>query len=162
MLIFNVPYKSDYFTNEEILVNDYTIEDKIFRYPSAPETARMTDTFNFKDVILKCYVICKEDKEDVLVIHEASEQAYKEVMKLIRKNISSFLITWKHYFEFQEQFADMKYNHALTVHKSQGSTYKQVIVNIKNIKRNRNKSEQEKMLYTAITRTAELLILYNV
>lgn len=44
----------------------------------------------------------------------------------------------------------------------QGSTYKQAIVNIKNININKNYKEKTRLLYTAVTRASELLILYNV
>ena len=71
------------------------------------------------------------------------------------------VIDWKDYYDFKEGFADMKYNHAITVHKSQGSTYKQAIVNIKNIGLNKNKTERTRLLYTAVTRASKLLILYK-
>lgn len=44
----------------------------------------------------------------------------------------------------------------------QGSTYKQVIVNIKNLSINQNFKEHKRLLYTAVTRASELLILYKV
>lgn len=44
----------------------------------------------------------------------------------------------------------------------QGSTYKQVIVNIKNLSINQNFKEYKRLLYTAVTRASELLILYKV
>ena len=71
-------------------------------------------------------------------------------------------ISWIDYYNFVEMVADLKYNHAITVHKSQGSTYKQAIVNIKNIYINKNHKEKTRLLYTAVTRASELLILYNV
>ena len=44
----------------------------------------------------------------------------------------------------------------------QGSTFEKTIINIKNINFNQDASEKERLLYTAITRASELLILYNV
>ena len=44
----------------------------------------------------------------------------------------------------------------------QGSTYKQAIINIKNIEMNPNKKEKKRLLYTAVTRASDLVILYNV
>ena len=57
---------------------------------------------------------------------------------------------------------DLDYGFSLTSHKSQGSTYKQAIINIKNIEMNPNKKEKKRLLYTAITRASDLVILYNV
>lgn len=160
-LIFNIPYKQDYFTNEEILVENFKIEKRLFPYPAPPDDS-LELNHQTKMVELKCYVIKPEKKQEVIIIHEDDEIKKKEIAKLIKDNIFSYFISWKHYFTFNEQFADVKYNHALTVHKSQGSTYKQVIVNIGNINRNRKRTEREKMIYTAITRASDLLILYKV
>ena len=44
----------------------------------------------------------------------------------------------------------------------QGQTFKQAIINVKNINFNRDSKEKEKMFYTAITRASDLVILYNV
>ena len=41
----------------------------------------------------------------------------------------------------------------------QGSTYQQVIVNINNLAINKNQKEHKRLLYTAVTRASELLIL---
>ena len=71
-------------------------------------------------------------------------------------------IEWKHFFSFSENFADLKYNHAVSVHKSQGSTYKQVILNVKNLNLNKNIKERKRLFYTAITRASDLVVLYNV
>jgi len=101
-------------------------------------------------------------KDDIIVIHEDSEKEYKNLVKELSLKAKIAEIGWKDYYEFIEQFADLTYNHAITVHKSQGSTYKQVIVNIDNLNINPNKKELLRLLYTAITRASELLILYKV
>lgn len=43
----------------------------------------------------------------------------------------------------------------------QGSTYEKVIVNVRDVNKNRNQVEKQRLLYTAVTRASELLILYN-
>ena len=43
----------------------------------------------------------------------------------------------------------------------QGSTYEKVIINIKNCMLNTDTNERDKLLYTAITRASNLVILYN-
>ena len=44
----------------------------------------------------------------------------------------------------------------------QGSTFEKVILNMRTINYNRNLVEKERLLYTGITRTSELLILHKV
>lgn len=44
---------------------------------------------------------------------------------------------------------------------TQGSTYDQVIINIRDLNLNKDDNEREKLLYTAITRAKDLVILYK-
>ena len=43
----------------------------------------------------------------------------------------------------------------------QGSTYKNVIINVGNIETDFDKKERKRLLYTAITRASDMVILYN-
>ena len=58
-------------------------------------------------------------------------------------------------------YLEVDYGYALTVHKSQGSTYDDVYVEYSNILSNKNDMERDKLLYTAITRGANRLHIYN-
>lgn len=168
-LVFNSPYES-YFTSEEIKVDK--LEEKIinFRYVN-DELGEINPVENkepfYKYIDLKCYVINSiHDEKDkkikrVLVIHENSEKEYKRITKELITKARNSIISWADYYSFIEQFADLKYNHAITVHKSQGSTYRQVIINIGNLMLNKDLEERKRLLYTAVTRAKELLILYN-
>ena len=55
-------------------------------------------------------------------------------------------------------FADISYGYCITTHKSQGSTFSNVYVDMNNIiLKNQNHEESYRCLYTAITRTSEKL-----
>ena len=175
-LVFNAPYKEDYFTNQELLVKSVRTFDKTFRYlnnKSGPEDGLDTEDSKYKTIVLKCYsvnpILMEENEfskggwnDKIIIVHEESEKDFENLNKLLKHKAKVADIGWKDYFEFFEQFADLTYNHAITVHKSQGSTYQKVIVNIKNINFNKNQKEKQRLLYTAITRASELLILYKV
>lgn len=177
-LVFNAPYMDEYFNNEEIRVEDLLVREKTFDIlvdMASGET---------KPAVLKYYSInpvkintfdflekdswdTKEESQDnivdkIMVIHEDSELEFKNVCKNLILYAKLGKITWSTYYDFVETFADLKYNHALTIHKSQGSTFKQTIVNVRDINLNQNATERERLLYTAVTRSSELLILYNV
>lgn len=179
-LIFNAPYGDNFYTNQEIVVEKLAIKEKTFKY--------LVDEFGppeskFKEVVLKYYSInavkkyevdfkeelswdfeaieSAEEDDTIRVIHEDSEEIFRKVCNEIKNCAKANEISWIEYYNFVEQFADIKYNHAITVHKSQGSTFKQVIVNIPNININRNKKERDRLLYTAVTRASNLLILYK-
>lgn len=57
-------------------------------------------------------------------------------------------------------FANLNYGYCITVHKSQGSTFKNVYIDINDILDNNNMNETSKCLYTAITRSSKSLKLY--
>jgi ATP-dependent exoDNAse (exonuclease V) alpha subunit len=165
-LVFNAPYGDKYFTNEEVVVKELSTDTvNVYHNFAAKSAFGAAET---RKIDLKVYQINPSDVQiskahprGVLVIHEDSEADYKEIVDDFVSQCRGRTKFWKDYYAFIEQFGDMKYNHALTVHKSQGSTFDKTIVNVKNICLNRDSAERDKMLYTAITRTANLLILYN-
>ena len=57
-------------------------------------------------------------------------------------------------------YPEIDYGYALTIHKSQGSTYDDVYVEYANILTNMKENERNKLLYTAITRSAHKLHLF--
>jgi hypothetical protein len=70
---------------------------------------------------------------------------------------------WDFYYkELIDKFADVGYGYSMTVHKSQGSTYNRVFVDMKDIiKRNPKERESYQCLYTAVTRASkEIHIFY--
>ena len=96
------------------------------------------------------------------VIHEDSVNVCREVYEALKENNKRYGWDGRGYHYFEGLFADITYNHALTVHKSQGSTYKEAIINVGNIGFNKNAIEKERMLYTAVTRASNTIILNNV
>lgn len=64
---------------------------------------------------------------------------------------------WKHYYEFEKSFAEVRATYSTTCHKAQGSTYTHAFVHLRDIMRNPNQDERLRCYYTAITRAAESL-----
>ena len=58
-------------------------------------------------------------------------------------------------------YLEVDYGYALTVHKSQGSTYDNVYLEYSNILLNSKENEKNKLLYTSVTRGANKLHIYN-
>lgn len=158
-IVFNSPF-GEFYTNKELKVEDL---DVFVDYVKVPRFDTRFDkneepisaTDNIK---MKFYKI----NDKISIVHEDSENLFK----IIAMNLAHLCKTrgwsWTGYYWFVEQFADIKYNHALTIHKSQGSTYKQTIVNIENVDFNKRQDERRRMLYTAVTRASNVLILNNV
>lgn len=59
---------------------------------------------------------------------------------------------WGEFWAFVEAFHDVRYGYAVTVHRSQGSTYEEVFVDSADILMNRNRTESLQCLYVACTR----------
>lgn len=85
-------------------------------------------------------------------------------------------IKWRSYFAFKEAHLllndiyedgrllvkkDLDYGYAITVHKSQGSTYRNIAVSENNIDRNRNDEERNKLKYVAFSRPTHQAIIYT-
>lgn len=62
---------------------------------------------------------------------------------------------WQPYFAIKQDWADLRPIHASTVHKAQGSTYKEVFVDLSNIGKNNKWREVARLVYVAITRASD-------
>lgn len=145
-LVFNNPYKEgEYYTNQEILIQSLEEYEGSFIAGDGK-------------VSLKVYRV----NENIVVVQEDSIRDFRKVASVLKADVKKGKYDWRTYYGFVENFADFKYNHAITVHKSQGSTYKDVILNVKNLNMNKNNKEKQRLFYTGITRASNLLILYNV
>lgn len=186
-LVFAAPYR-DYKNNQEIKVEDVEIVDYTLIIPTIETRFGVDESGNLQIAndkyeleIIKTYNIAidieaeEEDEEDeeeeetpknysIRVLHEDYDKLFHKYSLELKAKCKDGQIIWPAYYWFIEQFAQLNYNHAITVHKSQGSTYQTAIVNVGNIEMNRRKNptETEKMLYTAVTRAAKLVVLYNV
>lgn len=155
-IVFNEPFTGkldSYFTSEETEVNDLKIiEEDVAVLLTGKLSKRSILRFKFK-----CYVI----NNDITVIHEDSEGGYFAALREIKLNIQKQIATWKDFYSFKEQYANINYSYAITVHKSQGSTYKYVIINCNDLNKNKSHPEGERLWYTAITRASNKVILLS-
>jgi exodeoxyribonuclease-5 len=96
-------------------------------------------------------------EDSFLSFNNALESLKKEAIKT--KDNYARRLKWVNYFKLSEKYIDAKYNYALTVHKSQGSTFDNSIVIYCDILRIKNIEERNKLLYTSITRAKNNLYL---
>lgn len=61
---------------------------------------------------------------------------------------------------FSKAFLPLRHTYASTVHKSQGSTHETTVIDVNDLYRNKDTGELRKLLYTAITRPSDRLVLY--
>lgn len=90
------------------------------------------------------------------VLHELSQPEYGRSLELYSKEKR-----WREFWELKSLFADLSYAYCLTIHKSQGSTFQNVFVDVPNALINRNIQERNQLLYVAVTRAAKRLFIHQ-
>jgi len=64
---------------------------------------------------------------------------------------------WREFWELKEAFHEIRHSYAITSHRSQGSSYLKVFVDLEDLMLNRNKAEAFRSLYVSCTRQREEL-----
>jgi len=122
-------------------------------------------------VMLKGYQVKLRDEDnEIFILHRdsyldfAKEYQYREQMGKINRS-------WKPFYNFKNKIIvmetilydgvkvcdkDIGYGYAITVHKSQGSTYDNVAVVLTDINKNPNAIEAKKLTYVAMSRTSKM------
>lgn len=107
----------------------------------------------------------KEKRETISILHESSESQFDFLVNNLKKsainekNREERANKWRLYYKIKNKFADVKYNYAITAHKSQGSTYENAIVIETDINYNRRLVERNRIKYVAFTRSRSLLFI---
>lgn len=95
-----------------------------------------------------------------LKLNGEQQQALASMKEFINiEHLPKQSATWDDYFELNSLFAPMDYAYALTVHKSQGSTFDNVMVDSPDIMRNPKERERHQCLYVACSRAAKRLLI---
>ena len=100
------------------------------------------------------------------VLHEDEFERYRqhtnklaEKAQDIKSKGGNAAWVWKQLHQFKDLFADLKYCYCITVHRSQGSTFKRTMVDVKDLLDNPIRSERQRLLYVAFSRASVELII---
>jgi ATP-dependent exoDNAse (exonuclease V) alpha subunit len=90
----------------------------------------------------------------------ADEREFQRVVERIKDEAAESRLRWKHLHEFQQSLAQLQSVYCLTVHRSQGSTFQTSFLDLSDIRRREktNLLEAQQMLYVAVTRPSQRLI----
>lgn len=90
--------------------------------------------------------------------------AYQDALSRIKDAVMTGKETWQDWHDFRDQFVHAQAIYALTVHNSQGSTFQNAFVDIRDIRKRQrdNLLEFQQLLYVAATRPSQRLILIGV
>jgi hypothetical protein len=132
----------------------------------------------YKNKKYKIWMLLLDNDDLIYVIHSDDKEKYEKDIENLKKYLRDINIyitntyslkdhcwqkvvlqLWEfYYYSFIDQFAKINYGNAITTHRSQGSTYKRVYVDLIDIiKWNESKKEAYQCLYTAVTRASENL-----
>lgn len=90
------------------------------------------------------------------VLHESGQQQMsRRLDELAREK------RWMEFWDLRQRFHAVDYAYSLTIHKSQGSTFQDVFVDIPSMAANRKVIERNQLCYVAFTRAAKRLFVYQ-
>jgi len=173
--VFNEAHEIIFNTSDEFTVEEFLVKELVYYIPEkGSELLEQLDLelkgtevkghsgnqflFKYYDCMVRYRT--KSDSEGWLVrievLHESSEKAFWYMMKKLKQRKN-----WEEYTKMIEKFADVKYNYAITAHKSQGSTYRTVFLMEDDIDQNRKTLERNRIKYTACTRPKNKLFILS-
>ena len=136
----------------EPIIKDSTIivgTDQMVNIISHVET-----TYTSGQYSLPAYLVTLSGYQQIKVAKYANDRS--ELLKLISKARN-----WREYYRVKEELCDMRPAYASTVHKSQGSTYNKTFIDLTDISRCTNPNDFARMMYVAISRTKEQVIMFG-
>ncbi|PSN17950.1 hypothetical protein C7271_15035 [filamentous cyanobacterium CCP5] len=90
------------------------------------------------------------------VLHESAQGEFDAKLDFLAKEQR-----WMEFWDFKQLFHELDYAYSLTIHKSQGSTFQDVFVDLPSMRSNRNAIERNQLCYVAFTRAAKRLFVYQ-
>jgi exodeoxyribonuclease-5 len=106
-------------------------------------------------------IVLRDDESVEKAVHmHADEREFQRVIERIKDEAAESRLRWKHLHEFQQSLAQLQSVYCLTVHRSQGSTFQTAFLDLTDIRRREktNLLEAQQMLYVAVTRPSQRLI----
>ena len=151
---YNNSRQIEFQTNEELVVEDLYLEDCIVSHELY--TCYMASVRELSKGHRSIIRICHDDSCIKLEAHlnKLRDRAIKEKDNKKRGGL------WREYYDLKKSFAELKYAPCLTTYKSQGSTYKNVIIMVNDIARNPKKQELLQHLYVGVTRASDRCFIF--
>lgn len=142
-------HHNSFYSNQECIISDCIIEKKK----------------HSNGYFYKVYVLTIND-QIIYRVHEDDETRYIGLFSQIYKeNKKRNCKNWEKFYQSKSEFLPpIEYGYAITCHKSQGSTFKKVFIDLQNIEQVANNFDVDfnRVMYTGISRASDkLYVLYN-
>ena len=146
-------YKIKANTSDEFNVTNVKIITRTFQ-----ESVKGSPKVNFTGDYYKLTTLNSLNETEILyVLHEDFHKEFMETLIEMKQLATSKRsgAYWKMYYTMLKWSDDIAYNYAITAHKSQGSTYQNVILIEEDLNANRKVVERNRIKYTAYTRASQ-------
>lgn len=110
---------------------------------------------NHNHYMLKIKLLNSEDTVFVNVLYKTHVGEYNKMLKEFAEEKN-----WREYWGLKKSFHDIRHCYALTTHKSQGSTFENVILDSRNLDLNQDIQERNQLIYVAMTRASEKVFIF--
>lgn len=144
-----------------LIPGDVVIVNSAFRYSPTPGVQEWIPTDSMVEILKVSpvpaaphLIIAHTDIGDLLTYKDNSRLQADIAKAAAAKD-------WNEYFKLRETFIDLRHAEALTIHKSQGSTFDTVFVDLPSLYTCRNPNERRRLLYVACSRAKNKLYLVN-
>jgi exodeoxyribonuclease-5 len=137
---------------------------KIEPFELKPSDEQVAKGFNFRPFVIDRYVVTVkllDDDELVSCVIAGNKAQLKAMLDFVSNNArnGSGNFVWFDFYRLQKYFADLRPGYCLTVHKSQGSTYNNVFIDVNDIVSNPDHEETLRCLYVAVSRASENVVI---
>lgn len=152
-------YTEPFELNEVMMTNKPLVsKDKI--YGATDSLHRIVDIETWNEWGVEGYKLATVNahkRGDVVYVFQPGDWQDADILlKQFKKDKN-----WRAFYHIKETWADLRPIHALTCHKSQGSTYEEVFVDLDDIGKNTLWQECARLAYVAVTRASERLHIYG-
>ncbi|MEM6838828.1 MAG: AAA family ATPase [Cyanobacteria bacterium P01_C01_bin.120] len=162
---------------ERLIAKEHFFRQKFAKQEGFPTSQEMEviEAFEGSQSGYQCWFLTVRlfDKEGtrmcVPVLHELSQKEFERDQKDLKQSKQ-----WKLYYEQHQQFAWVDYAYSITTHKAQGSTFKNVFVDVNDILKDKQRNtfqwpggrkeliwERNQLLYVALTRASHRVFIYE-
>lgn len=157
--------EEDLFVGEPIVIEESNVKCQLHVQTVIQCNSTLRRT-TFRDV--PCWAMQVENQEIFMLTpadipaFEAYKQNMIEAITFKRMDANGRYVNWATFHNFIESFVMVNYPYANTVHKSQGSTYKELWFDTRYLNYVDNIDDKSRIAYTGITRPSERLNLFGV
>ena len=149
-----------FYVNQELRVTGLNMEMVPYRPDGRDATVTAAYAAN-QDLIdsVGCWAVrvSAEDKEET-AYYIADNNAHERNLSALLAAAKEHGSVWPLFFSYKDYYADLRHPYAMTVHCSQGSTFENQFLVIDDILKNPNTREMMQMLYVAVTRPSNCLV----